>query len=96
MHLFLILILTHPNIPCSSMSNPSSETREVQVYIRRKRQFQGENETLAHLTIVQEFESDTMTARTSIGGKNELEQKGSEEIQTMDDLELPSALTKGT
>ena len=87
---------SEPNIPSSSISNPSSETRKVQVYTRRKRQFQGENETLACLTLVQEFESNPMTAGTSTGGKNELEQKGSEEIQTIDDLELPIALRKGT
>ena len=55
------------------MSNPSSETRELQVYAKRKRQSQGEIETLAHLTPVQESE-DPMTAGTSTGGKNELKQ----------------------
>ena len=68
---------SEPNIPSSNISNPSSETRKVQVYTRIKRQFQGEHKTLACLTLVQESESNPMTAGTSTGGKNELEQKGS-------------------
>ena len=68
------------NIHSSSMTNPSSETRELHVYIRRKKQSQREIETLAHPTSVQESELDPMTPTTSTRGKIELKQKGSKEI----------------
>ena len=54
-----------PNIPSSSMSNPISETRELYVYTRRKRQSQGEIETLTHLTPIHECELDLMIVGTS-------------------------------